>query len=157
MDGSRPSQIAATIASQIAQYQHLEIKGLFVVNAHYVLNRYANVQPEIGPIDPPASRSDMVELLKLKGEMAMDWLGTLCHSMRIPFEYEIVFGQVADVIARQSAHAKLVAFGKKGFHQPDDWSHLGENFRQFIHQVQTPLSLVIKNCGRCATFCWDAM
>ncbi len=138
IDGSRLSQMAATLACQIAAYQQLEIKGLYVVNAHYVLNRYTNVRPEIGPVDPPASRSELVDLLKLKGEMAMDWLGTLCHSMRIPFEYEIVFGQVADIVARQSAQAKLVAFGKKGFHQPDDWSHLGENFQQFRHQVKIP-------------------
>jgi nucleotide-binding universal stress UspA family protein len=47
-------------------------------------------------------------------------------------------GNVADEIVRQSTNAKLVTFGKKGFHKPGEMSHLGENFHQFIHRIQVP-------------------
>lgn len=138
MDGSLPSQIAATLACQIATFQHQKVKGLFVVNEHYILDRYADFQPELGPIELPSSRAELIDLFKLKGEKAMEWLETLCRSMDVPFEYEIMLGFVPEEITRQSKTAKLVAFGKKGFHQPEHGSHLGENFHQFIHRVHAP-------------------
>lgn len=56
MDGSLPSQIAATLACQIATFQHLKVKGLFVINEHYILDRYADFQPELGLFELPSSR-----------------------------------------------------------------------------------------------------
>jgi nucleotide-binding universal stress UspA family protein len=137
-DGSQYSQIAAILASQIAEAEHLRVRGLYVVNMHYILDNYADPRPELGDIELPVSQDDLIEMFKLRGEKALKWLGALCNLMHVPFQYEVVFGYVAEEIVRQTQNAKLVAFGKKGFHKPGEMSHLGENFYQFIHQIHAP-------------------
>lgn len=138
-DGSQTAQSAAQVAIQIAQQQHLVIRGLYIIEEALVMNSYANYRKELGSEKEPASREELVQWFQAKGEVALQWLETRCREANVIVVADILFSNVVEAILRESTRARILALGRRGHKHGVNSDQLGENFRTIAQQTQLPI------------------
>jgi nucleotide-binding universal stress UspA family protein len=138
-DGSPPAQAAASVAIQIAQSRNLALRGLYVVDEALVLNMYADYQTELGDIEEPTSRDDLVARFRERGETALQLLAARCQVAGVPVTTEIEFGGVLELLLQEAAQVELLALGRRGHRHAVDPHRLGGHFRAIAHRIQRPL------------------
>lgn len=138
-DGSPVAQTTASVAIQIAQSQNLLIRGLYVVDEALILDTYANYQVELGSVEEPPSRAELVTWFEKRGDAALQWLEAHCRAAGVPVTVEMLVGGVPELILREVTQAKLLALGRRGNGHATDPDHLGRNFRAIAHHVRWPI------------------
>jgi nucleotide-binding universal stress UspA family protein len=138
-DGSPAAQAAASVAIQIAQSRNLAIRGLYVVDEALVLDTYADYQAELGDIEKPTSRDDLVARFRERGETALQLLAARCQAAGVPVTTEIEFGGVLELLLQEAAQVELLALGRRGHRHAADPGHLGSHFRTIAHHIRQPL------------------
>lgn len=135
-DGSEPAHAAAQVAIQIAKAQHLEVQGIYVVEAALVLDGYNDYKEELGR-DTTVHAHDAPALeLKAQGEETLTELETLCHDAGVSVTTNIWFGQVNEMVLEQVEQAGWLALGQRGRIHETDPQYLGEHFRHIAHQIR---------------------
>jgi nucleotide-binding universal stress UspA family protein len=138
-DGSPAAQAAANVAIQIAQSRNLVIRGLYVVDEALVLDTYADYQTELGDLEKPTSRDDLVARFRERGETALQLLAARCQAVGVPVTTEIEFGGVLELLLQEAAQVELLALGRRGHRHAVDPRRLGGHFRAIAHRTQRPL------------------
>ncbi|MGD8586870.1 MAG: universal stress protein [Chloroflexota bacterium] len=140
LDGSRPSQTAASLAIEIAQREKLLIQGLYVVDGVLVMDPYASLEEEEGIQQSDLLRSDeRANLLEAQGDAVLHWLEDRCLAVGVPVETDLMFGGMPDMIISRAQTSRLLAIGRRGHGHPDDVSYLGHNLRDVAHHASAPL------------------
>lgn len=139
LDGSLTSQHAAQLAIKIAEKQHLQIRGMNVVDANMVFDPYPTAQTELENPEPSASRPDLLRQLEVQGEHELAWLVAACRASEVAVTTALEFGNVSDIILREAEQASLLALGRRGHGHVADPRHLGRCFRKIAHHTQVPL------------------
>jgi nucleotide-binding universal stress UspA family protein len=139
-DGSRPAQIAAQTAVQIAQGQQFLVRGLYVVDESLIFDTYADYQAELGALDDESiTRADLATLLEGQGERALDRLENQCQAAGLWVTTEMVGGGVPELVGQAAEEVRLLALGRRGRGHTDAPDYLGRNFRAIAHHTETPL------------------
>ncbi len=140
LDGSRSSQVAASLAIQIAKQENLLVRGLYVVDELLVVDMDTDrsLKKELGYKPGEVLLSDeRTQLLKGQGEIALRWLEDLGQENDVPVQGDLIFGGMPDVIINQAKTVRLLALGRQG--HTDDTAHLGSHFRAIAHHTSVPL------------------
>lgn len=138
-DGSPAAQAAASVAIQIAQSRNLVIRGLYLVDEALVLDTYADYQTELGDLEKPTSRDDLVARFREQGETALQLLAARCQAAGVPVTTDIEFGSVLQLLLQEAAQVELLALGRRGHRHAVDPHRLGGHFRAIAHRIQRPL------------------
>jgi nucleotide-binding universal stress UspA family protein len=138
-DGSPAAQAAASVAIQIAQSRNLVIRGLYLVDEALVLDTYADYQTELGDLEKPTSRDDLVARFRERGETALQLLAARCQAAGVPVTTDIQFGSVLQLLLQEAAEVELLALGRRGHRHAVDPNRLGGHFRAIAHRIQRPL------------------
>ncbi len=140
LDGSRPSQVAASLALQIAKQEKLLIRGLYVVDELLVVGAEYSLEKELGYKPGEVLLSDeRTQLLKGQGEAALRWLEERGQNNEVPIQGDLMFGGMPDVIIKEAKKVRLLALGRQGRGHDDDTTHLGGHFRAIAHHAPVPL------------------
>ena len=140
LDGSRPSQVAASLALQIAKQEKLLVRGLYIVDELLVVESEYKLEKELGYKPGEVLVSDeRVQLLKSQGEAALRWLEERGQNNEVPVQGDLMFGGMPDVIMQEAEKVRLLALGRQGRGNDDDGTHLGGHFRIIAHQTPVPL------------------
>lgn len=140
LDGSRPSQVAASLAIQIAKQEKLLVRGLFVVDELLVVGTGHNLDKELGYKSRELLwTGERTQLLKGQGEIALRWLEERGQNNNVPVQGELMFGGMPDVIINQSENVQLLALGRQGRSHAAGATHLGSHFREIAHHSPVPL------------------
>jgi nucleotide-binding universal stress UspA family protein len=138
-DGSPAALAAAGIAIQIAQSQDLSVHGLYVVDEILALDTYADYRRELESSGEPASRAQLLTWFEEQGDAALQMLEVRCQAAGVPVTAEMLAGGVAEMVLRESEHARLLAIGRRGHGHEGDPDHLGQSFRTIAHHTRLPL------------------
>ena len=137
LDGSRPSQVAAALAVQIARQACWSVRGLFVVDERLVVEPDANLEKELGYHPGNVLTSDeRADLLRKKGDAALRWLEEQGQTEHVAVDANLMFGGLPDLIINQAQQARLLALGRHGYAHPHN---LGHHFRAITHAMPTSL------------------
>ncbi|MCA9944256.1 MAG: universal stress protein [Anaerolineales bacterium] len=140
LDGSRPSQVAAELAIQIAKKENLLIFGLHVVDELLVMDAESGWEKELGYQSGKALTADeRVTLLQRRGDAALRWLEARCRTESVPVKTNLMFGGLPDLIINDAHSFRLVALGRHGNGHMQDATYLGRHFRTIVHHTSTPL------------------
>lgn len=140
MDGSQPSQTAASLAIEIAQREKLLIQGLYVLDGVLVMDPYSSLEGEQGTQQSELLTSEERErLLEDQGDTALRWLEERCQAKGVPVHTEIMFGGMPDMIISEAQTTRLLAMGRRGRSHAHDSAYLGHNFRNVAHHAPAPL------------------
>lgn len=140
LDGSRPSQVAATLAIQIARRENLLIHGLYVVDELLVMNAESGWEKELGYQPGKVLTSDeRAALLQGRGDAALRWLEDRCRAEGVPVKADLMFGGLPDLIINGAHTPRLLALGRRGNSHIQDATYLGRHFRAVAHHTSTPL------------------
>jgi nucleotide-binding universal stress UspA family protein len=138
-DGSPDAQSAGDIAIQVARCQNLSIEGLYVVDETLVLETYASYSEELGSVQRPTSRAELVAWFENRGQSTLGRLEERCRAAGVLASSELLFGGVPELILATAAHARLLALGRRGHGHLGELSYLGHNFRAISHRARVPL------------------
>ncbi|MCB9419922.1 MAG: universal stress protein [Ardenticatenaceae bacterium] len=144
LDGSRPSQVAATLAVQIAKQEKLLVRGLYVVDELLVVEMETSPEKELSYKPSEVLLPDeRANLLQNQGNIALRWLEALCQENEVPLRADLMFGGMPDVILNQAENMRLLALGRQGLGHDDgkgnDSMRLGSHFRTIAHKTSVPL------------------
>jgi nucleotide-binding universal stress UspA family protein len=140
LDGSRPSQTAASLAIEIAQRESLLIQGLYIVNDVLVLDPYGSLEKEIGIQQNELLSSDeRARLLEGQGDTALRWLEDRCQAKGVPVRADLMFGGMPELIIAKAQTTRLLAMGRRGPSHAQDATYLGSHFRAVAHHTLAPL------------------
>lgn len=140
LDGSRPSQTAATLAIQIAQRENLLIRGLYVVNDVLVLDPYGSLEEEIDHQQSELlSSGKRARLLEDQGDTTLRWLEDHCQAEGVPAQADLMFGGMPELIIAKAQTTRLLALGRRGHSHAHDTTYLGHDFRAVAHHTPAPL------------------
>jgi nucleotide-binding universal stress UspA family protein len=139
IDGSGPSQVAATAAVRLAKETALNVQGLYVIGTRKIRDGERIVRAEIdGNIDPD-NPADMVEQFKSQGDEALDWLEKLCYKFEVPVTTNILFGGIPEMILEASKSNRLLSIGRRGHVYDKTPRILGENFEYILTHIKVPV------------------
>jgi nucleotide-binding universal stress UspA family protein len=139
IDGSGPSQVAASAAVRLAKETALNVQGLYVIGTRKIRDGERIIKAEIdGNIiaDDPA---DMVEQFKSQGDEALDWLEKLCYKFEVPVTTNILFGGIPEMILEASKSNRLLSIGRRGHVYDKTPRILGENFEYILTHIKVPV------------------
>jgi len=139
LDGSRPSQTAASLAIQIAQLENLLIQGLYVVDDVLVLDPYSSLEKELDIQQRDLSSDERANLLENQGDTVLRWLEDRCQTAGVPVKTELRLGQLHDIINSRAESPRLLAMGRRGRSYDQDTASLGHNFREIAHHPPAPM------------------
>jgi nucleotide-binding universal stress UspA family protein len=140
LDGSQPSQTAASLAIQVAKQENLLVRGLYVVDERLIFDTDYNLEKEIGHMAGEMLLSEeRAQLLKGEGNAALRWLEERCLENNVPIQSDLMFGGMPDVIINEAEKVRLLALGRQGCDHDDDSTHLGGHFRKIAHHAPVPL------------------
>jgi nucleotide-binding universal stress UspA family protein len=139
LDGSRPSQTAASLAIQIAQRENLLIQGLYVVDDVLVLDPYSSLEKELDIQQRDLSSDERANLLENQGDTVLRWLEDRCQTAGVPVKTELRLGQLHDIINSRAESPRLLAMGRRGRSYDQDTASLGHNFREIAHHPPAPM------------------
>ncbi|MEJ2747046.1 MAG: universal stress protein [Anaerolineae bacterium] len=140
LDGSRPSQVAASLAIQIAKQEKLLVRGLYVVDELLVVEIETDPEKELGYKPGEVLLPDeRAQLLQNQGDNALRWLEERCQENEVPVRADLMFGGMPDVIINEAEKVRLLALGRQGQAHDNDGAHLGGHFRAIAHQSPVPL------------------
>ena len=139
VDGSRPSDVAATMAVEIARAQSYMVDSVYVVDETIVLDPYASYQAEAHTSDELSSREEILSALEIHGNRALAKMAALCEELQVPHSEEILFGNVVDLIGERAGGRLLLAFGRRGNRHAHDHATLGQHVHGILHHVHTSL------------------
>jgi nucleotide-binding universal stress UspA family protein len=139
LDGSMIAENAAKIALQIAQANHLEILGLYIVNEPLIFDPYADHFKELGQDRESVSRAKLIDWYEDVGSEALDRLRELCTQEDILVETELLLGDVPDLILKNSGQVSYLALGRRGNSHMSSPDLLGDNFKHVAHHAKVPL------------------
>jgi nucleotide-binding universal stress UspA family protein len=138
IDGSGPSQVAATAAVRLAKETALNVQGLYVIGTRKIRDGERIVRAEIdGNIDPD-NPAEMVEQFKSQGDEALDWLEKLCYKYEVPVTTNILFGGIPEMILEASKTNRLLSIGRRGHVYDKTPRILGENFEYILTHIKIP-------------------
>lgn len=140
LDGSRPSQTAASLAIQIAQRENLLIQGLYVVDDVLVMDPYWSLEKEQGLQQSELLTSDeRARLLEGQGDTALRWLEDRCQAKGVPVQADLMFGGMPELIIAKAQTTRLLAMGRRGRSHAHDTTYLGHHFLDIAHHTPAPL------------------
>jgi len=139
LDGSRPSQTAASLAIQIAQRENLLIQGLYVVDDVLVLDPYSSLEKELDIQQRDLSSDERANLLENQGDTVLRWLEDRCQTAGVPVKTELRLGQLHDIINSRAESPRLLAMGRRGRSYDQDTASLGHSFREIAHHPPAPM------------------
>ncbi len=140
LDGSRPSQVAASLAIQIAKQEKLLVRGIYIVDELLAVGAEHNLDKELGYKPGEVLWSgERTQLLKGQGEIALRWLEECGQDNNVPIEGELMFGGMPDVIINQAENVQLLALGRQGRSHDGNATHLGSHFREIAHHIHIPM------------------
>lgn len=138
LDGSRPARAAANVAIQVAQAQHLTVRGLHIVDEPLLLDPYASYRPELGTTRPPMSPTEAITAFRLHGEEVLTWLEDRCQTAHVPVTSELLLEGVPELVLQEADPVLLLGLGRRGLGHADDPHHLGRYFRAIAHHAPCP-------------------
>jgi nucleotide-binding universal stress UspA family protein len=147
-DGSTIARNAAGIGFQIASAEQAHIKCLYVVDETLILDTYANYSKELGQDTTFASRSDLIESFRSRGEEAMSEIQTIGDRWHAHLDSEVLFGGVPELILSAAADTQLITIGRRGNKHLSDREHIGNNFRHIAHHTGIPLVVGGDTCPK---------
>lgn len=139
LDGSVIAGNAADIAVQIAEANHLEIMGLYIIDEPFIFDPYADHSKELGRDPGSVSRATLIKWYGEVGSFALGQLQDACAQKGIPVKTEIVLGDVPDLILKNAKQAAYIALGRRGKSHVSSPAHLGRNFQRIAHHANVPL------------------
>jgi nucleotide-binding universal stress UspA family protein len=139
LDGSPVALVGAAVAIRLAQGLGLSVRGLYVVNASFALDTYADHRRELGTDREPRSRAELLAWFKDQGNGALGSLVLSCREAGVPLTTDLVVGGIARMVLRAANGARLVAVGRRGHGHQDDPDHLGRSFHAIARHIDRPL------------------
>jgi nucleotide-binding universal stress UspA family protein len=138
-DGSLPSHTAAKAAVQIADTQNQKVIGLYIVGERKIMLDDSAYKTELSLDTKPVARSDLVKQFKNQGDIALDWLTSLCASSNVSVTTDIIFGGIPEMVLEKAKLVKIIALGRRGHSHRTISYELGGNFRDIASHAHLPL------------------
>jgi nucleotide-binding universal stress UspA family protein len=139
IDGSDPSQVAATAAVRLAKETDMNVQGLYVIGTRKIRDGESIIKAEIDGSLNPDDPADMVEQFKSQGDEALDWLEKLCYKFEVPVTTNILFGGIPEMILEASKSNRLLSIGRRGHVYDNTPRILGENFEYILTHIKVPV------------------
>ncbi len=139
VDGSHLAKNAARAAVHLAKMQGYGVHALYVVDEALALVAYSDVRSEVTFEVDPDLEDDPITLLEAQGALALEQVQVMAEEAQVPFEPEMLLGNVADLILDRSQGALMIAMGRRGNRHADQPEHLGAHFWQVVHKATVPV------------------
>ena len=139
VDGSPSSRSAAFAAAQIASAKQWGMHAVYVVDITQAVDIYGNIDQELSELgDELPERGQRISLLEEQGNLALVELRGICSSLNVQLTTDMVAGNISTIMLETAPQYSLLALGRQGNRHKDS-QHLGGNFRQIAHHVETSL------------------
>jgi len=136
-----PSSCSAVVAAaQFASAMHWFLHAIYVVDITEAVNMYSNIDQELSePGDVLPERGQRINLLEEQGNLALVETRGICDSLNVQITTERVAGTISAVVLESAPRFGLLALGRQGNRYHDGSQHLGSNFWEIGHSVETSL------------------
>ncbi len=139
VDGSPLAKNAAMAAIKLAHVQGYGIHALYVVDEALALATYSDYRQELTFELDKEEDADPLSLLEAQGAFALEEVISLAEEAGVPYETEMLLGNVEDMILNRSNQAFMVAIGRRGNRHADKPQQLGAHFWQVVHKAKVPV------------------
>ncbi len=139
VDGSLLAKHAALAAIKLAHVQGYGIHALYVVDEALALASYADYRQELTFELEEEDDGDPLALLEAQGAFALEEVVGMAEEAGVPYETEMLLGNVEDMILDRANQAFMVAIGRRGNRHADKPQQLGAHFWQVVHKARVPV------------------